>query len=226
MKTTRITSACGAILFAAAAFCLLTSTARAISPLPNLTYSVTLNLSSLQLDPNGPFSLDFQLNTGSGNVTNTVTLSNFVFTGGTASGTPDFTFGTESGSLASNLILSNAGSGSEFTEAFSSGVTQISFNVSQTPNSEVVTSGTPVNDEFVADIQDSSFNSVPTTDPSGANTLVESALNETATGTSITGHVNEYSLEVVAAPEPSSYAMLVGGLVTLGVMLRRRAHKA
>jgi hypothetical protein len=218
-------SACGAILLSAAAFLALPSTASA-TPLPNLTYSVTLNLSSLNLDPNGPFSLDFQLNTGSGNVTNTVTLSNFVFTGGTAAGTPDFTFGTENGTLATSLILSNAGSGSEFTEAFSSGVSQISFNVSQTPNSEVVTSGTPVNDEFVADIQDSNFNNVPTTDPSGANTLVESALNETATGTSITGHVNEYALEVVAAPEPSSYAMLIGGLVTLGVMLRRRAHKA
>ncbi len=225
MKTTRIMSTCSAVLLSAAAFCMLTSTARA-TPLPNLTYSVTLDLSSLGLNPNGPFSLDFQLNTGSGNVSNTVTLSNFVFTGGSASGTPDFTFGTESGSLATSLVLSNAGSGSEFTEAFSSGVTQITFNVSQTPNSEVVTSGTPIDDEFVADIQDVNLSYVPTTDPSGANTLVESALNETATGTSIAGHVNEYSLEVVSAPEPSSYAMMIGGLVALGVMLRRRARKA
>jgi hypothetical protein len=224
MKTTRIMSTCSAVLLSAAAFCMLTPAARA-TPLPNLTYSVTLNLSSLNLASGGPFSLDFQLNTGSGNVTNSVTLSNFVFTGGTATGTP-VTFGSESGTLATDLILTNAGSGSEFTEALSSGITQISFSVSQTPNSEVVTSGTPVNDEFVVDIQDSNFSNVPTTDPSGANTLVESALNETATGTSIAGHVNEFSLAVVATPEPSSYAMLIGGLVTLGVMLRRRAHKA
>ena len=195
---------------------------------PDLQYNVTLNLSSLDLLPNAPFSLDLQLVTGSAapNITNTVTLSNFVFTGGPASGTPDYTNGNESGSLASSVVLTTgttpvAQEANEFAEAFSSGVTSISFHVDQTPNSELVSSGTPIPDQFNVSILDSNLNNVPTTDPSGAAndtyTLVSSAISSSETAS----NVNYYTL---ATPEPSSAALsfvAIGGMLGL-VLLRRR----
>jgi hypothetical protein len=229
MKNPRITGAFSA-LFLSAALLALTPAARAAT-FPNLTYNVTLDLSSLENDSNTPFSLDFQLVSGSGNVTNTVTLSNFVFTGGTASGTSDFTSGNESGSLASTLTLTTgtspmAQSDNEFAEAFSSGVTQVTFSVNQTRNPEVVTSGTAIPDQFNVSILDGSFDNVPTTDPSGAAndtyTLVSSAITSSETAS----QVNLYALNVTSAPEPSTYAALLVGLVALGAAIRFRPRHA
>jgi len=228
MKTTRLLSAYGAAMLSTALLLALAPAARA-TPFPDLVYTVTLNVNSLGQDPNAPFSLDLQLVQGSGNVLNTVTLSNFVFTGGTASGTPDYTNGMETGSLASSVVLTSPatpeGEVSELAEAFSAGVTQISFKVDQTPNSELVSSGTPIPDQFNVAILDSNLNNVPTTDPSGAAadtyTLVSSPLGESSS----LATVKTYTLQV--APEPSTYATLLGGLVALGVMaIRRRARNA
>jgi hypothetical protein len=229
MKPTRILSATSAALLITALLVAMAPAAKATT-FPDLQYNVTLNLSSLNLLPNAPFSLDLQLVTGSAaaNVTNTVTLSNFVFTGGTASGTPDYTNGNESGSLASSVVLTTgttpvAQEANEFAEAFSSGVTSISFHVDQTPNSELVSSGTPIPDQFNVAILDNGLNNVPTTDPSGAAndtyTLVSSAISSSETAS----NVNYYT--IVATPEPSSTALsfvVAGGLLGL-VLLRRRS---
>ena len=217
-------NASGALL-ATALLLALAPSARA-TPFPDLVYNVTLNLSSLNLFPNAPFALDLQLTTGSGNQTNMVTLSNFVFTGGTATGT-DFSFGSVSGSVASSLVLTstsnpNTATNNEFAESFSSGVTQVSFQVDQTPNSETVTSGTAIPEQFNVAIVDSALNNVATTDPSGANTLLTSPLGSNSTSAT----VNQYTLNVAAAPEPRSVAL---GLAAAGIMfglLRRRFNRA
>jgi hypothetical protein len=229
MKNSLLKKTCGAALLSTAFVLAFAPAARATEPtFPNLTYSVTLNLGSVDLNPaNGPLSLDLVLNTGSGNVTNTVTLSNFVFTGGTASGTPDYTNGLESGSLASSVVLTsntpNTASDNEFEEAISSGVTKITFNVSQTPNSELVTSGTPIPDQFNVALQDGNFNSLATTDPTGNNNLLSSAISSSETAS----QVKLYTLSTAAVPEPSTYATLLAGLIALGAMtLRRRARHA
>lgn len=181
---------------------------------PDLTYNVTLNLANLAGYTDGPFSLDLQLADGSGNVTNTVTLSNFVFTGGTASGTPNFDTGGVTGSLASSLVLTDSSLDNEFAEAFSSGVTSISFNVDQTPNSEEVMSGTAIPEQFNVYLVDPNVNYVPTTDPTGADTLISSDLGTQAT-------VNQYT--IVAAPEPAANSLLLsGGLLAGGLALWRR----
>ena len=226
MKTKRILSAFGAALLSPA-FMLALAPAAQAATFPDLTYTVNLDLSSLGLNPNGPFSLDLQLVQGSGNVTNTVKLSNFSFTGGSATGTPDFTMGNESGSLATTVTLTNTSSDNEFAEAFSAGVTQISFTVDQTPNSEVVTSGTPIPDQFNVAILDTNLNNLATTDISGGNTLISSALSSNATSAS----VDRYSL--IAAPEPGSAAMfLLGACGVLGILGARppsrglKAHAA
>lgn len=218
MKSTRILRA-SALLLSAAALLAFAPAAKAVT-FPDLVYTLTLNLSSLQSNPNGPFSLDFQLATGSGNVSNTVTLSNFVFTGGSATGTPTFTTGTESGSLGSSVVLTSSSVVSEFAQAFTAGVTQISFQVDETRNTDLVGNGTAVPDQFNVAILDNNLNNIPTTDPSGANELATSVLVTTETAAT----VKQFS--VAAVPEPSTYATLLGGLVALGVMLRRRTRNA
>ncbi len=196
------------------ALSLLTLGSAKATTFPDLTYNVTLNLANLAgYMANAPISLDLQLAQGSGNVSNTVTLSSFVFTGGTASATPNFTTGGESGSLGSSLVLTDTSLDNEYATALSSGVTSISFHVDQTPNSEEVTSGTAVPEQFNVYLIDSALNYVPTTDPTGADTLVSSDLGTNAT-------VNQYT---IAAPEPGTTALLLAGGALVGmVALRRR----
>ncbi len=230
MKTTRILSASSAALLVTSVLLALAPAAKATT-FPDLTYTVTLNLSSLsQDDPGaGPFSLDLQLVTGSGapNVTNTVKLSNFVFTGGSASSTPDYVGGNESGSTTGTVTLTTgttpvAQEANEYATLLSAGVTQISFNVDQTPNSELVSSGTPIPDEFNVSILDTNLDNVPTTDPSGAPNDTYRLVASPISSSQSTSTVQYFTL--VATPEPNSGALSLlaaGGLLGL-VLLRRR----
>ena len=222
MKPTRILIAASAALLSTLAFA---PSAKATT-FPDLTYNVTLNLSSLNEFPNGPFALDLQLATGSGNQTNTVTLSNFVFTGGTATGT-DFSFGNVSGSIGTSLVLTsnsnpNTATDNEFAELFSAGVTQISFKVDQTPNSETVTSGSAIPEQFNVAIVDQNENNLATTDSSGANELVSTPLGSTSTAAS----VETFSLSPAAVPEPTSGYMGLAAAGLMGVLLRKRFNRA
>jgi hypothetical protein len=182
MKTTRILSASGAALLSTVLLVAFAPSAQATT-FPDLGYNVTLNLGSIESNGNGLFSLDFQLVTGSGNVANTVTLSNFSFVGGSPSGTPNYTGGSETGSMVpgGTIKLTNGTANfgdNEIAEAFSAGVTQISFHVDETPNSEVVGSGTAIPDQFNVFLDDNTGYSIPTTDPSGGDSLVSSDLRE------------------------------------------------
>jgi len=220
MNTKRILGASAALL--TTALMLAQAPSATAATVPDLTYNITLDLSQLAADnPSGsPFSLDLQLLQGSGNVANTVTLSNFTFTGGTATGSAS-TFGGVTGSLATSVVLSSTVGGAidnEFYQLFSSGVTSISFHVDQTPNGEVVGSGTAIPDQFNVAILDTNLNNVATTDPSLGNALVSSALAPETT-------VNQYSL--VATPEPSSWALSsVATAGLLGLVLVRRRYVA
>ena len=221
MKTTRILSASSALLSAVAfLFAAAPSAHAAQPPVPDLVYTLTFDLSSLNSNPNGPFSLDLQLITGSGNVSNTVKLSNFVFTGGTSTGTA-FQTGGVSGSLASGIVLSNSSNDNELALNLSSGVTQVSFTVDQSPNSEVVNTGTPIPDQFNVAVLDGNFFNVPTTDPSGGDVLASSALGANDT---VANSVKTYTL-VASVPEPSSTALvLLGASGLIGMLgLRRRS---
>ena len=233
MKPTRILSAAtGALL--STVFLIALAPAAHATAFPDLTYDVTIQNLNLLPSAGADYSLDLQLITGSGNQTNSVTLSNFVFTGGTASGTPDFTNGNESGSLASSVVLTsnsnpNTAIDNEFAEAMSAGVTSISFQVQQTPNTETVTSGTAIPEQLNVAILDNGLNNITTTDPTGDGNLVSSVLGENST----LATVNTYSgtgpdagVTVVvgaeAVPEPRSAVL---GLLAAGVMfglLRKR----
>ena len=225
MKNTRILRAGGAALLAIALLQALSPASKAA----DLIYTVTLNTASLLGNADAPFSLDLDLVTGSGNVANMVTLSNFVFTGGVAASGPNFTQGGQSGSVASSVILTNSSPNNEFAIGFTTFPSQISFQVDETTNSEVVGSGTPIPDQFAVYLDDNNTASgfVPTTDPSGANTLVSSTIFSGMT----LGSVTTYSSTTpdagvtAAVPEPGSAALLLFGAVGL-VARRKRATQA
>jgi hypothetical protein len=215
MKFTFTERACGAAVLSIALFLSSAARSRAAGQ-PDLTFFLTLNVASLVSDINGPFSLDLQLAPGSDNIVNTVTLTNFTFTGGSATGSPNFTAGGATGSLTSTVTLTNSSPiDNELAQAFSSGVTQIQFHVDQTVNPETGVNAVP--DQFNVFIDDNNSATgffVPTTDPTGNDTLLSSTIIE---GESL-GDLNTYSstspdagvtASVSTVPEPTSAAMLL-----------------
>ena len=160
---------------AALAFLGLANTARA-----NASYSVTIDTSALlgaDASLDAPFYLDFQLNAGSGTASNTVTLSNFTFTGGSATGatstysTPGST-AVATGDMASSVVLTATSVGSHFTsglfQGFTAGTTSISFVVNTTTN---LTGTQPAG--FVVSIDDFTTFGIFTNGPGGFELLTQ-----------------------------------------------------
>ena len=221
MKTTRIQRLCGAAVLSGSLL-LASPASRA-----NLVYTVTLDVASLANNTNAPFSLDLALSSGGqpANGLNTVTLTNFLFTGGSV-GAANFTSGTESGSMSSSVTLTSSTFDNELSQSFSSGVTRISFNVNETSNTD-----NPFPDQFSVAILDGGLNNIPTTDPSGANTLILSNIATTQTLASVSAYRSTPGGEapgVVASavPEPTSVASLFAGLGGLGLCAWKKARRA
>jgi hypothetical protein len=231
MKINNLLRASAAALLSTAALLVLTPSAKAAGfTTINDTYTVTLNTSSLDTNANGLFSLDLQLVTGSGNVTNTVQISNFAFTGGTTVGSADYTNGGETGTIGSGgtVTLTNSASDNEIAEEFSASTTQISFKVSETPNNEIIASGSPIPDQFNIAILDNNEVNIPTTDPSGGNTLVNSNLGEDPTLETFSSASPDGGVTaIVATPEPSASALsMIAAVGLIGLVLLRRRHVA
>ena len=136
-------------------------------------YNFSLDTSGLAGNANGPFALDFQLtsdDTTSG-VVNTAMLSLFVFGagGGPGVGSPFSDSGNTSGDLSSTVALNTSGGSvfNEFSQYFAPG-SMLTFHLDLTNNPQ--SSGTP--DEFTFQLIDNTLNEVPTTDPSGSDSLV------------------------------------------------------
>jgi len=135
------------------AMALITVPARANQ---TLVFDVNIDTSGLSLQAaDAPFDLDFQLLYGNSSLaSNTATLSNFDFSGGTAIGSPVL-IGSSTGSLSSTVTLtaSSTHTDSEFYQAFQPSVTDISFLATVTETGPDI--GTPT--EFTASILDSSL---------------------------------------------------------------------
>ncbi len=192
----------------------------------NLSYTITLDVASLIGNANAPFSLDLTLSSGSQfpNSLNTVILSNFTFLNGSV-GAVSYSNGGESGSMASTVTLTNSSEANELAQFIGSTVTRISFNVNETSNTN-----NPYPDQFYVAILDGGLNNIPTTDPSGGNTLVLSNINTAQTLASVATYrstANGEAPGVIASavPEPSPVVGLLIGLGGLGLGVHRKTSR-
>ncbi len=208
-------------VLAGAAFC------PALSQAVNLTYHVDLNVTSLLgTQTTGNYYLDFQLN-GDGLPaagTNTVTLTNFAFTLGGATGTAT-TFEGASGNLNAGVTLSlnSTNTANELYQGFSVTTTDIQFDVTTTGNGSGITP-----DLFLVEILNNSLNSIATNAPDGVS-LLDQPINGTVTlaGVSTYRSTNPAGVITSAVPEPSTWTAALLGLGVLArVVLRRLPSRA
>jgi hypothetical protein len=181
-------------------------------------YHVDVNTSALVGNASGPFSLDFQLNDGSGtgDGNNTATLNNFTFGSGSASGGPTF-FGGASGNLSTGVTLTDTSAFNELFQAFTTGNT-LSFDLTLTQNSDVG----PTPDAFVFGILDNTLYNIPTTGVGDSYLFVNLGASPTlTTGSSLSPSV---SINVTAVPEPGSLTWFSTGLMIFGFLRRVRSR--
>lgn len=196
----------------AAAGLLLTTTAHAS------LFHVNINTAALNFLPasaNAPFSLDFQFNDGGVLGNNTATISNFTYTGGTATGSA-ITLGGALGNIGSTVTFNNSTSFQELYQTFTPG-SMVGFDVSLT---QFVDGLTP--DSFVVGILDQALANITT------NGIGDSLFHADITSTNpITITAANYSagtgdyVGVVAVPEPVT-AGVGFCLALVGALSRRR----
>lgn len=201
------------------------------------SFDVDLNTGFLgaQDGANAPFYLDFQLNYGSAPApANTITLSDFQFTGGNALGSA-VTTGTASGSLASAVSLTASSSSplNELYQQFSSSTTDIKFKATVSENGSGV-----VPASFTTAILDNSLGfpaQLYTTAPDTAslvvlnltssNTLADvgtyASLSSADASTAVTGVTAAAS----AVPEPSVTTTIFGCAGAMLAFATRRLRK-
>ena len=181
-----------------------------------LSIHVVIDTSALVGNSAGPFSLNFQLNSGNDLGNNTATLSNFTFGGGSAAGIAEY-LGGASGNLNTTVTLTDSGFLNDFLQEFAAG-SRLEFDLFLTQN---VDSG-PTPDGFSVAILDNLDQNITTN--GNSNTLLQLDINSPTAG-------NQYSdlnfasgtgsfAGVAAVPEPS--AALLGVLASGLVLLRRR----
>jgi hypothetical protein len=229
MKIKRLFTSCAALLIA---IMVAAGTASA-----DEIFAVTLNTTPLATAPGtsaGPFSLAFQLLDGSQPNNNTATISDFTYgVGGNAgSGCPAVlvpcTFGGASGDIGSGVSLNDSSAFNALVETFTPG-SSLSFLVDLTTN--VDAGGTP--DAFAFSILDSGGGSIPTLDPTGADTLL--TINVDSANPAILTYATDSSRNTlggtgpsitmdapIVTPEPGTLILLTTGILFGGTLLRRK----
>jgi hypothetical protein len=183
-----------------------------------LTYNVWIDTSSLVGSPDGPFSIDFQLNDGSGlsDGNNWATLSNFQFGGGGALDSATL-LGGATGDLGSGVTLTDSSPFNEFYQTFTAGAS-LSFDLTLTTNAD--SGDTP--DVFTFSLLDGSLFNLPTKSP-GTDTFFQVVLDGTnpviATYASANDAITAPTVSPV--PEPATYGLWAGVVLVLAAAARR-----
>jgi hypothetical protein len=181
-------------------------------------FMVTVNTSSLSGNPAAPFYLDFQLTNGAA-VSNSATISNFSFGGGSASGAATLDGGA-SGSLASSVFLTDTSFINEFYQAFTPG-SLLSFFVTLSRN--VDSSLQP--DGFSVAILDNNLFNIPTTGFGDQLVSVDiNSANFGAGGINTFRGTGEFSNVAATAqvPVPGSAPLFMLGIGLLGALRARQ----
>jgi hypothetical protein len=197
----------------------------------DLSWTVSLDTSRLAAGYTGPFGLDFEMVGSNGN---TVTLSQFSFgAGGSAGPGPASLTGGASGELSSSVTLNdNTSFLSDFNEAFTPG-SVLSFDLQTTSFSGAFPdSFSMVIFSSYAGYSPTSGpvpNVVPTTDPTGSDTLLTVNVNGPGSTTAIgyssaSGDIPapEVNLAGSAVPEPPTDRIVVLVLAVAGTYACRR----
>jgi hypothetical protein len=179
-----------------------------------IQYYVDINTASLVGNPSGPFSLDFQLNDGSGlgDANNIATINNFTFGSGSASGAPNLAGGA-AGNLSGAVTLTDTTPFNEFYQTFNAG-TELTFNVTLTLNSDAG----PTPDSFAFAILDNYLYNLPTTGIGDTFLMVN--LGPTPSVTTGFSTSPGVTVSVAAVPEPGSLAWVSLGLMVFGLWQR------
>jgi len=185
-----------------------------------IAYQVWVDTHSLIANPAAPFSLDFQLNDGSGfgDSNNWATISNIQFGGGSVFGSATTT-GNATGSLGSSVALTDTDPLlNEFYQGFTPG-SWLSFKVTLSTN--VDSSVTP--DVFSFSVLDSNLFNLPTT-AFGTDAFLEVNI-DSATPTIATYASADGSIPAplaTAVPEASTYGIWAAWLAVMAAIVRRR----
>jgi PEP-CTERM motif len=203
-----------------------------------IIYSVSLNTAPLVGHPAGPFYLAFQLadGSGTGDGNNAAIVSNLLFGGGAASGSP-ILFGSAFGDLSSTVVLTDSSFPNYFAQAFTPG-SSVAFFLDLTTNPDA---GIP--DEFTVAILDNTLTPIPTTAGTFFDVFVQIDIDSSnpsvTTYPSDTGRLPNGGGQAIdlgtasvqlAAPEPGTLVLL--GTALLGLCLLRSrlttdpAHRA
>jgi hypothetical protein len=201
-----------------------------------LADTLTLNTAPLESSGTGPFTIDLQFNSGNGgDSTNTVTLSDFGFGGGSIDTTPSSSTGDINvvSSPFSVTLSTDTSFYNEVQFGFTPGST-LSFDVANTSNVD-----TTAPDTFTFAIFDNTGNEIPTTSPYEA--FFELDLPTSGSGvTAIESASSGYSVDIAAptyqsgssggggsaVPEPSMLLPLMGlaGAAFAGFRLKRASR--
>ena len=210
------------LIWAAAALALIAPPARA-----DLSFNVTVDTSGLAGDASltGPLGVDFQLLQGDALVTNTASITHINLGTGAAVGSPNLSSST--GNLTTGVGLDDSNFFSDFNQQFTPG-SQLSFTVDLTTN----VGSAP--DEFsfalLQNYGTANVAEIPTTDPSGSNSLLTVNISSNAPPILTYAGTNgdPPTVQVKTVPEPTTLALLslgMGGSAAYSALRRRRLRR-
>jgi hypothetical protein len=191
-----------------------------------------MNTAPLIGDPAGPFSLDFQLDDGSGtgNGNNTAVLSDFNFGGGAPAGAPSL-IGGATGNAGTALSITESSFFNEFVQQFTPG-SRLDFHLQLSTNLE--RGGVP--DEFSFAILDNTGSELPTRsffdvfldiDINSSNPSVQTFASNARQSPVAGGppiHIAAPTARVASVPEPGTVELLAPVLILGWLRARLRGR--